>query len=166
MDTTNLTPIQPHRLLPHSHPSWNHRGLPGGGLVYDTTTDGTVEIHLAGEIDVHDRPALRDVLTATALESSARLVHVFADDVSFVDLRILRVLSDVRSRLRCDGRELIVTGLQGVYATAWTYVTANAPSGAAHKTRPFDTELPAVPIELRNGVEVDAHTEVEALVPA
>lgn len=134
MNTTTLPPAKDDlRTLPS--PSGQIRTLPGGGLVFTTTTaDGTVDIHLSGEIDVYDREAICDVLNAAARQSDARLVRVIADDIAFIDLRILRVVADIRSRLRNTSRDLIVTGLRGVYALGWSYVTTTTPTGASPPT--------------------------------
>lgn len=126
MNTAALPPPEADRLLTLHSPSWSDRMLPGGGLVSATTTNDTVQIRLAGEIDVYDRFALDDALTVAALQSDARLVHVVADDVAFIDLRILRLVAHIRGRLQRTGRDLIVTGLRGVYALSWTYVTTEA----------------------------------------
>lgn len=166
MATTTLIPPPADGPVQLPYASWHHRVLPGGGLVSDITIDGTVEIRLAGEIDVHDRFALFDVLTAVALQSGARHVHVVADELDFVDLRILQLVAQVRSELRQDSGELIVTGLRGVYATAWNYVTAMAPTHVAPATRQSDIELATARTELADGIDIDAYADIRTLVPA
>lgn len=143
MAVTDLQPNPATALPLPSTPRWHHRWLPGGAIVSDITHADTVEIRLTGEIDTYDRYALCDLFTAVVLEGHARLVHVVADDIAFIDLRTLRLIADVRARLRRSGRHLTVTGLRGVYATAWAYTTA-ATASPLDPAGPWETIDPAL----------------------
>jgi anti-sigma B factor antagonist len=60
--------------------------------------DGAVVVHLTGELDLYNAPAMRDALFAVADESPDRLV-VDLTDVEFIDSTALGVLIEARTRL-------------------------------------------------------------------
>lgn len=131
MSITESTPMPTTLFIRPHPPTWHHRMLPGGGFVSYVANGDTTEIHLGGEIDVHDCGALVDIMTPITLDADVRLVNVAAEKVDFIDLRALRLIGDVRNRLRRSGRELRLSGLHGVYASAWTYATTAAPTSPA-----------------------------------
>jgi anti-sigma B factor antagonist len=60
--------------------------------------DGAVVVHLTGELDLYNAPAMRETLFAVAAESPDRLV-VDLTDVEFIDSTALGVLIEARTRL-------------------------------------------------------------------
>lgn len=60
--------------------------------------DGALVVHLIGELDLYNAPALRESLAALTGESPTRLV-IDLEQVEFVDSTALGVLIEVRSRL-------------------------------------------------------------------
>jgi anti-anti-sigma factor len=73
-------------------------------------TDGSVVVHLAGELDLYNAHVVREALLACCAETPRRLV-VDLGDVSFVDSTALGVLVEARSRL--DDRQSFVLAAPG-----------------------------------------------------
>jgi anti-sigma B factor antagonist len=59
---------------------------------------GTVIVHLAGELDLYNAPAMRETLLTLAAEQPDRLVVDLAD-VEFIDSTALGVLVEARAKL-------------------------------------------------------------------
>ena len=104
--------------------------------------DGALVVHLIGELDLYNAPALRESLAELAAEAPNRVVIDLAK-VEFVDSTALGVLIEVRSRLdeprgfllAAPGvethRALQVSGLDrhlGVHATVEDALQAPLPS--------------------------------------
>jgi anti-sigma B factor antagonist len=60
--------------------------------------DGAVVVHLTGELDLYNAPAVREALFEVAAESPDRLV-VDLTDVEFIDSTALGVLIEARTKL-------------------------------------------------------------------
>jgi anti-sigma B factor antagonist len=60
--------------------------------------DGAVVVHLAGELDLYNAPALREALLEVAAEQPERLV-IDLHEVDFVDSTALGVLIETRTKL-------------------------------------------------------------------
>ena len=60
--------------------------------------DGSVVVHLTGELDLHNAPTVRKTLLAVAEETPERLVVDLAG-VEFIDSTALGVLVEARTRL-------------------------------------------------------------------
>ena len=67
--------------------------------------DGTLVVRLAGELDLHNAPVVREALLAATEERPERLVVDLAG-VSFIDSTLLGVLLETRGRF--DRRESFV----------------------------------------------------------
>jgi anti-sigma B factor antagonist len=61
-------------------------------------TDGAVVVHLTGELDLYNAPAVREALFAVAAEAPDRLVVDLAA-VEFIDSTALGVLIEARTKL-------------------------------------------------------------------
>lgn len=61
--------------------------------------DGAVVVHLAGELDVYNAPAIREVLLSLCGEQPALLV-VDLEQVAFLDSTVLGILIETRGKLR------------------------------------------------------------------
>jgi anti-sigma B factor antagonist len=75
---------------PNGHP-------PDRPVVGVDRIDGSVVVHLAGELDIYNAPAVRDALFEAAAGDPARLV-VDLEAVDFVDSTALGVLIEVRTK--------------------------------------------------------------------
>jgi anti-sigma B factor antagonist len=60
--------------------------------------DGALVVHLIGELDLYNAPALRESLAALVAEAPSRVV-IDLEQVEFVDSTALGVLIEARSRL-------------------------------------------------------------------
>jgi anti-sigma B factor antagonist len=65
------------------------------------TRDGTVVVHLAGELDLYNAPEVRTALEEAAGSSPDRVV-VDLEEVEFVDSTVLGVFIETRRRLEND----------------------------------------------------------------
>jgi anti-sigma B factor antagonist len=79
-------------------------------LSLDTSHDGDqVTVKVAGEIDMHSAPELRDHLAALLDDGSGDVV-VGLEDVEFMDSSGLSVLLNAHTALQERGRRLRITG--------------------------------------------------------
>ena len=72
--------------------------------------DGAVVVHLVGELDLYNAPALRRALLEVAAEQPGRLV-IDLERVDFVDSTALGVLIETRARL--ENREAFLLAAPG-----------------------------------------------------
>jgi anti-sigma B factor antagonist len=68
---------------------------PVGGIDRD---DGSIVVHLAGELDLYNAASVREALLECCAESPERLI-VDLSDVKFIDSTALGVLIEARTRL-------------------------------------------------------------------
>ena len=76
----------------------NGQGLGEDPVAGVERRDGSVVVHLTGELDLHNAPTVRKTLLAVAEEKPERLVVDLAG-VEFIDSTALGVLVEARTRL-------------------------------------------------------------------
>lgn len=121
------TPLSP--TLPHA------ARLPGGAVLTPVCAGaGWIALRLDGEVDVHDRYAVIDVLAGYVLDG-VRRIHVDGRGVTFVDVAALRAFDRVRRFLARDGGTLTIDGLPRTGAHIWNLLgdrrSATAPGVGA-----------------------------------
>lgn len=93
--------------------------LPGGAVVEESQPmAGSVTLRLWGEIDLYDKHALIDAVTASIM-AGARDLHIDATGLTFADMATLRALDQARRFLRRVGGTVTVVGLRPPLARIW-----------------------------------------------
>lgn len=75
--------------------------------------DGTIQVNLSGSIYAEDALAIRESFTSL-IESGKHSFLIDLSQVDYIDSTGLGTLMFIRNRLKRNGSELTLTGLQGL----------------------------------------------------